>query len=166
LDPQSQVGYQENEEGIPVYIEDEIAALVEHATDPLTPVQVLTYVVEPKLFQAAEDGHLFNVRTSEISWIKWDSLSALTEAEVAQVMDQTASAQAEGEAEADEIRQWIRQQAAEAEDPAAFVDRIATLAVDVQPDVDMEHLMDSCSLPTLRHIKQRLAPAQAARPVL
>jgi hypothetical protein len=159
LDPQSQIGYEVNEAGVPVYIADEVERLIEVATYPLTPVQVLDVVIEPKLKQAAEAGHLFNVRTSEISWIIWNSLQALSGEDAVTIQAQAQAQAAAGEAQAEAIRQRIREGQAEAEDAQAFAERVRAYAADVQPDVDGGHLLASCTPATLEHIQNRLWPA-------
>jgi hypothetical protein len=164
LDPQSQIGYEVNEAGVPVYIADEVERLIEVATYPLTPVQVLEVVIEAKLLQAAAAGHLFNVRTSEISWIVWDSLSALSAEDATAIQAQAQVQAAEGEAVAETIRQRIREEAAKAEDAQAFIERVRTYAADVQPDVDSSNLLASCTPSTLEHIQRKLWPTTEAAP--
>lgn len=147
LDPESPL-CEKDESGTPLYIAGEVASLADKMYDPLEPVHVLEHVIEAKLKQAAEAGHLFAVQTSNIGWIVWNSLAALT-AEDAAVISQQVS---QGEDEANVYRQQIRKMAKVAPNPEEFALEIYNVAVGVQVDVVAKNLLASCNLETLEHI--------------
>jgi len=147
--------YEESEYG-PAYISEELHILQDLAASPLTPVQVLEFVIEPKLLQAAGYGHLFNVRTSPVSWVVWDSVQALSADDAARFLRQADSA----EVEAEELRRCIRELAGQQENPTAFAQRVAGLAQAMQPGVDRSNVLATSELATLRHIWSQVKPVE------
>lgn len=132
----------------PEYIADEVGTL----ESPVTSVQVLQKVIEPKLLAAAEAGLLLKVHTSERSnWVQYGSITSLTPEQAARYHE----AQASSSAKSEELRDKLRGMAKDA--PKDFADRVLALALEVQPGVARDSILEQLAASTMEHIVKRLS---------
>lgn len=136
----------------PEYIADEVAKL----ESPITPEDILTRIVEPKLLAAAENGLLLKVHTGPNSnWVQWGSITPLTPEQAARYHE----AQASSSAKSEELRDKLRGMAKDA--PEDFADRVLALALEVQPGVARDSILEQLAASTMEHVIERLSEPES-----
>lgn len=149
---------EKDDKGFPLYISEEAKTL----EPPLTAVQILEKVVEPKLLAAAAAGRLVEVTTGEQSnFIR--TLTALSPEEAEKYRAMIASAGDETEREAENLRTAIRELATSGKVAAP---EVMKLAREKQTYDDSQPILPQLALPTLQHIWEQIAGEPKEEPSL
>jgi len=135
----------------PTYFDPDWIASLEM---PLSFEQVLLKLVEPKLLQLAEEGHVVKVRTQpESNWIQWDSFAPLSPEAAKRVLSSDGAA--------DKLRQRIKSEVQAGRYTASDV---AAQATQVCPTLDVsggKPILEQLSEAQLRQLLEKLAPGPA-----